>query len=146
MFPIDGIRTLRLGAEHAPALQGLLERCHAFHQMVHGTPPGPGEAEHLLQNLPDGKTADDKLVIGLFEDGVEAPAGVLDLIRDCPERGECSSASSSSTRRGEAPGSARTSTPRWSGGSGARPPKGSAWWCRSRTRGRSGSGGGRATR
>jgi len=88
MFPISGIRTVRFGAEHAPALQGLLERCRAFHELAHGAPLGPGAAEHLLQNLPEGKTAEDKLVIGLFEEGVEAPAGVLDLIRDCPERGE----------------------------------------------------------
>jgi ribosomal protein S18 acetylase RimI-like enzyme len=88
MFPISGIRAVRFGAEHVPALQELLERCHAFHELVHGVPPGPGEAEHLLHMLPEGKTADDKLVIGLFEDRVTAPSGVLDLIRDCPERGE----------------------------------------------------------
>lgn len=88
MFPVSGLRAVPLGAADAPALQRLLERCREFHELVYGERLGPGEAEELLKKRPEGNTAEDKLVIGLFEDGAEAPAGVLDLIRDYPERGE----------------------------------------------------------
>jgi GNAT superfamily N-acetyltransferase len=68
------------------ALQALLERCDDFFILVDGAPPHSNAASALLQEYPPGKTADEKLVIGIYNPDDEMVA-VLDAIRDYPAAG-----------------------------------------------------------
>ncbi len=69
------------------ALQGLLERCRDYFELVTGAAPDHSAAGHLLASLPPGKAPDDKLVIGLWRDS-ENLVGVLDAVRNYPKPGE----------------------------------------------------------
>ena len=75
--------TARLALDDAPALQRLCERCDDYYLLEEGAPAWPTAAEHLLTNLPPGKTHADKHVIGIHA-GDGMLVGVLDLIRDFP--------------------------------------------------------------
>ncbi len=79
--------TTRLTRDDAPALQRLCERCGDYFVMEEGAPARPDAAEHLLTNLPPGKTDADKHVIAIHAQDGEV-VGVLDLIRDFPGEGE----------------------------------------------------------
>jgi GNAT superfamily N-acetyltransferase len=87
MFPIENGHVRRLGAEDAPALQSLFERCRDFLELTDEA-PRPGAAEHLLSNLPDGKTLEDKFVLGLYANGVDELFGVIDIVRHWPTKDE----------------------------------------------------------
>lgn len=83
VFELTGCFGVRLDEARADELQGFLDRCSEYFELVTGQPPGPREAADLLRALPRGKTRDDKFVLGLFD----APGhliGVLDVIRDFP--------------------------------------------------------------
>jgi ribosomal protein S18 acetylase RimI-like enzyme len=87
VFELTGCFGVRLDESRRGELQAFYERCCDYFELVTGQPPGPDEAGDLLRSVPRGKTHDDKFVIGLFD----APGhlvGVLDVIRDFPERGE----------------------------------------------------------
>lgn len=88
MFPVEGYRVVKLGEAQVPALQALHERCHVFLELVYGQSPQPDAAAHLLEELPEGKGLEDKFLFGLYPPTGEAMAGVLEVIRDFPERGE----------------------------------------------------------
>ncbi|HEX8705574.1 MAG TPA: GNAT family N-acetyltransferase [Myxococcaceae bacterium] len=88
MFPVEGYRVVRLGEAQVPALQALHERCHVFLELVYGQSPQPDAAAKLLAELPEGKGLEDKFLFGLYPPGEGAMAGVLEVIRDFPERGE----------------------------------------------------------
>lgn len=66
----------------AEALQRLLEAAPSYSLIVQGTLPSPTAGEELLSELPPGKTADDKLVLGIFQ-GDEL-VGCADLFRGYP--------------------------------------------------------------
>ncbi|HYO73337.1 MAG TPA: GNAT family N-acetyltransferase [Archangium sp.] len=87
MFPIENGHVKRLGASDTPALQSLLERCRDFLELTHEAAK-PGEAEHFLANLPDGKTLEDKFVFGLHQDGKSELSGVIDIVRHWPVKDE----------------------------------------------------------
>jgi GNAT superfamily N-acetyltransferase len=76
-------RLVELGAGDLAALQALFERCSAFFQLVHGSPPRRDEASRWLAELPPGKASDDRLVFGLRDDE-ERLVGAVDVVRDYP--------------------------------------------------------------
>jgi GNAT superfamily N-acetyltransferase len=88
MFPVEGYRVVKLGEGDVPALQVLHERCHVFLKLVYGHEPGPDAAAQLLAELPEGKGLEDKFLFGLYPPTPGPMAGVLEVIRDFPERGE----------------------------------------------------------
>ncbi|WP_375768904.1 GNAT family N-acetyltransferase [Archangium gephyra] len=87
MFPVENGHVKRLGADDAPALQSLLERCRDFLELTHEA-PRPGAAEHFLTHLPDGKTLEDKFVLGLYVGEVDELSGVIDIVRHWPVKDE----------------------------------------------------------
>jgi len=88
MFPVEGYRVVKLGEAQVPALQALHERCHVFLELIYGEPPQADAAAQLLVDRPEGKGLEDKFLFGLYPPTGEAMAGVLEVIRDFPERGE----------------------------------------------------------
>jgi GNAT superfamily N-acetyltransferase len=70
-----------------PALQGLCDACADYHVLIFGEPAGPGEAQHLVTELPPGRTLEDKYFFGLFTPRPRL-CGALDLVRDVREPGE----------------------------------------------------------
>lgn len=88
MFPVEGYRVMKLGAAEVPALQDLHARCHVFLQLFYGHPPRPGDAAQLLEELPEGRSAEDKFLFGLYPEGAKSMVGVLESIRGFPEPGE----------------------------------------------------------
>jgi ribosomal protein S18 acetylase RimI-like enzyme len=84
-FTIPGYHVKYLQPEDSSVLQVLLERSSDYSQLVTGLPPEPSSANTLLVDRPEGKTLDDKFVIGIFNDPREL-VGVLDSIRDYPGR------------------------------------------------------------
>jgi len=86
VFAVHEATARLLTPRDQPALQGLLERAADYTELVTGVPPGPAEARSLLTVLPEGKTQDDKLVLGVLDpEGVLI--GVFDVIRDFPATG-----------------------------------------------------------
>lgn len=67
-------------------LQRVLEDAPAYHMRVTGAPAGVDAAEELLRELPDGWTADDKFVYGIYLSG--RMVGCVDILRGYPD-GDC---------------------------------------------------------
>jgi GNAT superfamily N-acetyltransferase len=88
MFALEGYRVTKLGEADVPALQDLHERCHVFLELVYGHPPEPDSAARLLAELPEGKSAEDKFLFGVYPEGGQSIVGVLESIRGFPEAGE----------------------------------------------------------
>ncbi len=87
-LPSDtGLTARRLDEKDTAALQALCEACVSFHLLIEGRPPRPDEAQHLLAELPPGKTLTDKFFFGLFTPRPRL-CGALDLLRDYREPGE----------------------------------------------------------
>jgi RimJ/RimL family protein N-acetyltransferase len=87
VFELTGCFGVRLDEARLPELQRFYEECRDYVELQTGAPPGPHEAESLLHSLPPRTRPEDKFVIGLFD----APGhlvGVLDVIRDYPERSD----------------------------------------------------------
>ena len=77
-----------LTSDEVPALQGLLERCTEYPELVLGYPPGPAEAQSVFYAGPeDGRNPENKMLLGIRAQGDEELAGVLDAFYDYPERG-----------------------------------------------------------
>ncbi len=83
LFEVPGCQVKLLQSEDVNALQVLLENSSDYAQLVTGLPPGSSAAYSLLTETPEGKTPDDKLVIGFYSAGQDL-IGVLDIIRDYP--------------------------------------------------------------
>jgi GNAT superfamily N-acetyltransferase len=83
LFEVPGYRVTRLRPEDTAALQTLLEKSSDYSQLVTGSPPGPSAAHSLLTDCPEGKTPNDKVVIGLSTEQQDL-IGALDVIRDYP--------------------------------------------------------------
>jgi ribosomal protein S18 acetylase RimI-like enzyme len=87
VFELTGCFGVRLDETRVPELQALHDESRDYLELVTGEPPGPDEAARLLREVPPGKGAEDKFVIGLFD----APGhlvGVLDVIRGYPRQHE----------------------------------------------------------
>ena len=64
-----GIGTLlirQLDSSDGADLQALCQRCHDYFELVTGHPVGPAEAQSLFSSLPEGKTYEDKFLLGVF--------------------------------------------------------------------------------
>jgi predicted GNAT family N-acyltransferase len=74
--------------ENIPELQALCNACSDFFEIVTGVPPGPTEAQVILDSLPDGfdLSTQSKHVLGIrSRDG--NLIGVLDCLENYPEDG-----------------------------------------------------------
>jgi GNAT superfamily N-acetyltransferase len=82
--PVPGGFAVWLDEHWRAELQAFLERCGEDVALLLGKPPGPDVAERLLNELPPGRTFEDKFVVGVF-DGRERMVGILVVVRDHPE-------------------------------------------------------------
>ncbi len=87
LFELPGYLVTLLQAENCADLQALLERNPDYFQLVSGLPPNPSAAYSLLTSLPEGKTLDEKLVIGIST-GNQTLIGVLDIVCNYPAQNE----------------------------------------------------------
>ncbi len=84
-LPGSDISLRLLDPDDMPALQGLLERCADFSQLVEGEPPSVHAAQDMLADLPPGRYLADKFLFGIFRENFLA--GVLDAVRGYPQEG-----------------------------------------------------------
>ncbi len=83
LFEDDDFYARELHYDDKEELQTFCE-CHAdYLELATGSRPDPSEASRLLTALPDGKTTDDKHLIGVFA-RAGGLVGVIDVIRDYP--------------------------------------------------------------
>lgn len=87
LFKVQGMQVKRLQDKDQESLQALLIRCSDYIQLVIGLPPAETAAQSTLQDHPEGKTLDDKLVLGFFTQPREL-MGMLDVVRDYPAQGD----------------------------------------------------------
>jgi GNAT superfamily N-acetyltransferase len=72
-----------LESEDGNDVQAMFENDSEFFERYHGYPPG-AEAQSLYVAVPEGKTYEDKILIGIFKPDDSSIIGVVDLIRDFP--------------------------------------------------------------
>ena len=72
--------------EDIAALQTLYEKCADYMFLVDGHPAGKNAAEEEFQDLPPGKSADDKFMFGIVNPRNEL-IGLLDAARWYPDEG-----------------------------------------------------------
>jgi ribosomal protein S18 acetylase RimI-like enzyme len=70
--------------EELGALQRVMESDEDFALRVTGHPPGPADAQSTLMFVPEGKSPDDKMVLGVWVDS--ELVGVLDLLLRYPDQ------------------------------------------------------------
>ena len=75
-----------LSLEDVKAIQALYDECVDYMLLVDGHPAGDHAAEEEFQNLPPGKTLDDRFMFGIV-DTVNELVGVLDVLRGYPDEG-----------------------------------------------------------
>lgn len=85
LFKLSGYRIRYLQPDDVIVLQALLEDSSDFIQLETGLPPDPSAAYSLMTDCPEGRTLDEKAVIGLFTKEQEL-VGVLDFIRGYPHQ------------------------------------------------------------
>jgi GNAT superfamily N-acetyltransferase len=73
----------QLMREDVKAIQLLYEKCLDFLLLVDGHPPGKNAAEEEFQNIPPGRSEDDKFIFGIV-DPLNELIGVLDVISCYP--------------------------------------------------------------
>lgn len=74
----------QLTPEDAPILQKLYQQCTEFAILTDGVPPSPTAALDEFQDLPPGKTTQDKFIFGLFDSG-KVLLGMIESIRHYPD-------------------------------------------------------------
>lgn len=73
----------RLRAADLPMVRALFESCAAFFQLIGGD--AMQEADHILDDVPPGKTPEDKLVFGVLSlETQDRLDGLLELLRGYP--------------------------------------------------------------
>jgi GNAT superfamily N-acetyltransferase len=70
--------------EDSGAIQTLYEKCLDFMLLVDGHPAGPNSGEEEFQDVPPGKSLDDKFVFGIVNRQNEL-VGILDVLRGYPD-------------------------------------------------------------
>lgn len=85
-FKIQGYTIRQLNMDDADILQDLCGRCVGNNNIIIGSSRDKNESRVILTKLPEGKLAEDKTVLGLFER--DFLIGVLDMVRDFPVKGE----------------------------------------------------------
>lgn len=83
VFEAGDLQVVPLDDTDASALSALFESCTDYFELVFGLPPGPAEVQSAFVALPEGSNYDDKLLLGVFDDGDEL-IGHVDLICDHP--------------------------------------------------------------
>lgn len=78
------IRNLHL--EDKDIIQNLCEECLDYYNIVSGEAPKEDSWKEILEDLPPGKTYEEKYALGVFRD--ECLIAVVDLVKDYPEKGE----------------------------------------------------------
>ncbi|MDY6938744.1 MAG: GNAT family N-acetyltransferase [Cyanobacteriota bacterium] len=86
MFSVQhsGYTVKPLLPEDADVLQVLYDRCTDFFLFSDGLAPSPTAAREEFENLPEGKTANDRYVFGLFDPN-DVLVGVIESIRYYPD-------------------------------------------------------------
>jgi GNAT superfamily N-acetyltransferase len=74
----------QLSLEDAPSIQRLFDRCLDFMLLVDGRPASPDAAEEEFQDVPPGKSLDDKFVFGIINQENDL-LGYLDVMRGYPD-------------------------------------------------------------
>lgn len=74
----------QLTPEDSGSIQTLFENCLDFMLLVDGRPAGNNAAEETFQDLPTGKSTQDKFVFGIF-DRQGKLVGLLEVVREYPE-------------------------------------------------------------
>jgi hypothetical protein len=85
-FQFEGYTIRQLGIDDHVLLQGLCERCAGNNNIIVGSSREKNIGLGILKELPPGKTSQDKIVMGVFEDA--NLIGVLDMVKDFPVKGE----------------------------------------------------------
>jgi GNAT superfamily N-acetyltransferase len=86
LFTLDGYIIRLLGRGDLSALQDLLVACTDYSILVDGSPADKHAAASLLESLPDGKSIEQKKLIGVFQQ-TGGLVGILDAIQDYPADG-----------------------------------------------------------
>ncbi len=68
----------------AEIVQGLLKECEEFNVLVEGQPVSPDAAKNLFEDTPPGRSVEEKLVYGVFDERNKL-IGVLDVFPNYPE-------------------------------------------------------------
>jgi GNAT superfamily N-acetyltransferase len=76
------IRLLEGERSDMAELQRVIEEAPAYAELMTGAPPGPADAQSTYSILPDGKTYEDKFVLGVYAN--DEMVGFVDLIRGYP--------------------------------------------------------------
>lgn len=66
LFRVQDYPATHLQPEDSAVLQGLLENCTDYFDLVDGLPPAASEAQGLFADKPPTKTLEDKFLIGLW--------------------------------------------------------------------------------
>ena len=74
----------QLTPEDSGSIQTLFENCLDFMLLVDGRPAGNDAAEETFQDLPPGKSLQDKFVFGIF-DRQHKLVGLLEVVRGYPD-------------------------------------------------------------
>lgn len=77
------LRILTGEAEEMRALQQVIEDAPRYAHLMPGVPAGPADAQSLYTILPEGKSYDDKFVLGIYSGA--SMVGCADLIRGYPD-------------------------------------------------------------
>jgi len=86
-FSLTDFQTKFLKNGDLGPLQDLLERSADYIELVTGLPLDPYDAQSLLEDVPEGKSVEDKALIGIYT-SQGSLIGVLDAVRDHPKRGD----------------------------------------------------------
>lgn len=87
-FPAEtGLTARRFDEKDTAAFQALCDACADYHLLIEGQPAGPDEARRQMEELPLGKTQEDKFYFGLFTPRPRLCAA-LELLRNFREPGE----------------------------------------------------------
>jgi hypothetical protein len=70
--------------EDSEAIQELLEKCLDYMLLVEGHPAGPNSGEEEFQDVPSGRSPDDKSVFGIVNQKNDL-VGLLDILRWYPD-------------------------------------------------------------
>lgn len=89
LFSVDGGSVIELIEDHADELQRLFEECEAYFDLVFGLPVGPAEVQSAFIALPEGKTYEDKYLLGVIDDA-DRMVGHIDAVKDYPAPGDWS--------------------------------------------------------
>ncbi len=74
----------RITTDDSPALQALYEKCLDYMLLVDGHPASPDAGETEFNNVPPGRSTEDKFMFGVVNQQGEL-VGLVDVLRDYPQ-------------------------------------------------------------